>query len=167
MNYFQCPDTRPPEDRNLTVFLGGGITGCPGWQDDVVQLMAAMPEFDDITLVNPRRQVFDHTIQAQDQIKWEHEHLRRSDIVLFWFPSETLCPITLFELGKYASNPSYKVFVGIHPEYQRRIDLEIQIPLISCSIPIVYDILSLVSMVKQYKMMREQQRDTERKEWIR
>jgi hypothetical protein len=32
-----APDPRP-EDAELTVFLAGGITGCPDWQSRVIAL---------------------------------------------------------------------------------------------------------------------------------
>jgi hypothetical protein len=59
------------------------------------------------------------------QIEWEHRHLLRSDAILFWFPPETLCPIALYELGAWNFRPK-KLFIGCHPDYQRKRDVEIQ-----------------------------------------
>ncbi len=50
--------------------------------------------------------------------RWEHDHLRRAKAIMFWFPSETLCPITLYELGAWtilARQTGTKLFVGADP----------------------------------------------------
>jgi hypothetical protein len=60
------------------------------------------------------------------QIAWEQAALKVSDAVAFWFPPETLCPITLFELG-VISQTSKKLMVGCHPDYQRKFDVEQQL----------------------------------------
>jgi hypothetical protein len=52
--------------------------------------------------------------------RWEHDHLRRSKAIMFWFPSETLCPITLYELGAWtilARQTGTKLFVGAEPHH--------------------------------------------------
>jgi hypothetical protein len=67
--------------------------------------------------------------QSVVQIKWEFDHLKESDIIMFWFPKETVCPVTLFELGKWAMSDT-DVIVGCHPEYIRKFDVECQLSLI-------------------------------------
>jgi hypothetical protein len=84
-----------------------------------------------LILINPRREKFD--IEANpnlptEQIEWEHKYLQRVSARMFWFPKETLCPITLFELRKYCTLYN-TLFVGCHPEYQRKLDLEVQLRL--------------------------------------
>jgi len=48
-----------------------------------------------------------------------------SDIkALIGFPCETLCPITLYELGTWSilsQQTGAKLFVGCHPEYKRKV----------------------------------------------
>lgn len=110
------------------IFLGGGITNCKDWQNDLVQ------EIDDLDCViyNPRRKSFDikDPTQSEIQIKWEHHYLADSDIVIFYFSSETLCPITLFELGsRLTSNLSgfyQSIYIYCEPDYQRKFDVEFQ-----------------------------------------
>src|SRR5882724_7144555 len=84
-----------------SVFLAGGITGCPGWQDHAASRLGDLP----LAVLNPRRADFpiDDPSAAEAQIAWEHRHLRRAAAALFWFPSETLCPITLYELGAFST----------------------------------------------------------------
>jgi hypothetical protein len=104
-----------------TLFLGGGISNCPDWQAEMVQLLDGLP----YVLLNPRRDGFDllDPKMSVAQIEWEHLHLRDANAILFWFPSETLCPITLFEYGYWLGRPQKRLFIGVHPDYQRRTDL--------------------------------------------
>jgi len=121
MLYVESPSTH--DGNETSVFLAGGITGCPDWQADMVEFLSDT----DLVLFNPRRANFPihDPSAAQFQIEWEHDHLRKADVILFWFPRETLCPIVLYELGAW-SMTTKTIFVGVHPEYKRRQDVEIQ-----------------------------------------
>jgi hypothetical protein len=127
-----------------SVFLAGGIDGCPDWQADVVKLLANT----NLILFNPRRANFpiDDPSAAEFQIRWEHDHLRKASSILFWFPCETLCPIVLYELGAWSMTEK-PIFVGVHPAYQRRQDIEVQTRLVRPDISIVYSIQDLVKQV--------------------
>jgi hypothetical protein len=108
-----------------TIFLAGGISNCPDWQTPVAEKLLANTDY---TIFNPRRKdwnIDDEADEAQKQIIWEHEHLARSETILFWFPQETLCPITLLEYGKFLVS-NRKLVVGTHLDYQRRFDVEVQ-----------------------------------------
>lgn len=108
-----------------TLFLAGGISNCPDWQSPVAEMLLARTNY---TIFNPRRNGWsmdDEAEESRKQIIWEHEHLARSETILFWFPKETLCPITLLEYGKFLVSDR-KLIVGTHPEYQRRLDVEVQ-----------------------------------------
>lgn len=52
MQYIESPNLEP--FNNMSVFLAGGITGCPDWQSDIVKML----EKDPITIINPRRKDF-------------------------------------------------------------------------------------------------------------
>jgi len=67
-------------------------------------------------------------IEDREQIEWENIHLKMADKIVFWFPYETLCPITLFELGKYLVSDK-QIFVGCHRKYNKRNDVIIQVGL--------------------------------------
>jgi hypothetical protein len=112
-----------PIQDELSLFLAGGISGCPDWQREVAQHLAHT----DLVILNPRRANFpmDSPDAAVEQIKWEFDHLLKATLILFWFPQETLCPITLFEYGKWLSRHK-PLFVGCHPEYKRLIDVQTQ-----------------------------------------
>lgn len=138
MNIIQCPDTYIPENNGNTtsVFLAGGITGTGDWQSYAIeQLQELIKPFDHylsgIHLLNPRRETFDITDPSMSdfQIMWEHEHLQLADLCLFWFTPETMCPITLYELGKWSASHR-PLFVGCDPGYQRKFDVDKQTSLI-------------------------------------
>jgi len=66
---------------------------------------------------------------SRKQIVWEHEHLHKASAVMFWFPSATLCPITLYELGAWSilcQQTGTKLFVGCDENYQRKFDVQVQ-----------------------------------------
>lgn len=124
MQYIEAPfeysDNRP------SVFLAGGITGTPGWQFRLAAMLCGTTW----VVVNPRRQDFpmgDDEI-GREQIAWEKRHLDRASLIAFWFPAETLCPITLYELG-VATRMDKPILVGTHPDYARRFDIEVQLGL--------------------------------------
>lgn len=127
-----------------SIFLAGGITNCPDWQQEMRKLL----ENTDLALLNPRRANFpiDDPSAANKQIEWEHDHLRIADAILFWFPHETLCPIVLYELGAWSMTDKL-IFVGVHPEYKRRRDVEIQTRLVRPDVEVVYSLEDLSRLV--------------------
>jgi hypothetical protein len=131
-----------------SVFLAGGISGTFDWQSDVVARLADLP----ITVLNPRRKNFpiDDPTAAPTQIDWEFRHLRRATAVAFWFPSETLCPIALYELGGRALVREQALFVGTHPDYARRLDVEVQLKLARPEVVVVFDTAALAEQVRTW-----------------
>lgn len=104
-----------------------------------------------MALLNPRRSDFpiNDPSAAIDQIKWEYDHLRKATAILFWFPEESICPIALYELGAWSMS-NKEIFIGVHPRYKRRQDVEIQTNLVRPDIKIVYSIANLVSQIYFY-----------------
>jgi len=151
MKYIESPEIMPTPDVSKTwvpegksLFLAGGITGCPDWQ---WRMRIALKDVD-IYLLNPRRKDFpiNDSSAAMAQIEWEYNHLRRASMILFWFPEETLCPIVLYELGAWSMTDK-KIFVGIHPLYKRKQDVEIQTKLVRPLVNIVYDLGTLSEQI--------------------
>jgi hypothetical protein len=128
-----------------SLFLAGGITGAINWQVRAVAALADLP----LTLLNPRRANFpiDDPNAAPTQIEWEHRHLRRATAILFWFPAETLCPIALYELGAWSKSDK-PLFVGTHPDYQRRQDVVIQTRLVRPEVRVVDSLEALFGQVR-------------------
>lgn len=126
-------------------FLGGGITNCPDWQKELITLLADV----DGTLLNPRRRGdYDDSI-AIEQITWEYYALRSVPTVFFWFPEETLCPITLFELGVFTQR-EVNLVVGTHPNYARKIDVITQLRLARPEVNVVH---TIADMATEYKKL--------------
>jgi hypothetical protein len=129
----------------VTLFLGGGISGCPNWQEEVI--LALKKPCRGLCLVNPRRTGLTlNDIDPKQQIEWEYHALRQSDAIMFWFCEETLCPITLYELGSW-NMTSRKLFVGCHPNYKRKLDVEIQTGLVRPDIKVVDSLDELVEQI--------------------
>ena len=147
MQVFTAPEVFPHEGPSL--FLAGGITGCINWQSEMLRLLVDRG-YSDIVL-NPRRENFpmDNPKAAEEQILWEYAALHSASRILFWFPCETLCPITLYELGAHCHRYHDKVpiLIGVHPEFQRKQDVEIQTRLCRPEIKIVYSLEDLANQV--------------------
>lgn len=145
MHLIEAPNPYPA---SADLFLGGGITNCPDWQADVVKML----EGTDLIILNPRRSAAFTGDIADEQIRWEYEALRAVKTVLFWFPKETLCPITLFELGVFSQRKDTRLIVGTHPEYARRFDVQVQMELSRPEV-VVHD--SIDDMISDYLSMLE------------
>jgi len=131
-------------EKHPAIYLAGGISDCPGWQFEVARMLGET----EYTVLNPCRVDFpmDDPHAAEQQIVWEYRHLRLADAILFWFPCETLCPITLYELGQWSATQK-PLFVGVHPDYKRRRDVEIQMGLSRPNVEIVYSLRALADQV--------------------
>ena len=147
MTYVEAPTEYAGGDRHRpSVFLAGGISGAGNWQQDLVALLKDT----DLVVLNPRRRNFpiDDPSAAEGQIRWEFRHLRRATARAFWFPSATLCPIALYELGAWSMAPG-ELFVGVDPAYGRRADVEIQTRLVRPEVTVVYSVEELANQLLQ------------------
>ena len=147
MDYIECPSTYSPELFRRSIFLAGGITNCPNWQQEMVRLLSAT----NYTLLNPRRKNFpiDDPNAGREQIVWAYHALRDANAILFWFPCETLCPIVLYELGAW-SMTNKPLYVGVHPKYERRKDVEIQTELVRPDVRVVFSLERLAEQVQKH-----------------
>lgn len=147
MQYVECPSTFFVRYSNFeqTVFLAGGITGCPDWQTEMKSLLRDT----DLVLYNPRRKDFpiDDPSASDEQIRWEHKYLNSCDRILFWFPKDTLCPITLFELGAHLKDDK-PIAVGVEPGYARETDVRIQVALERPEITVVSTLHDLAEAIQ-------------------
>jgi hypothetical protein len=145
MRLVQCPEVYERRDpAPLRLFVAGGISRCRDWQAGLIALLQPT----DYCVFNPRRDDFPagDPEASRRQIHWEHAHLEQADIVGFFFPPETLCPITLFELGKMAMTKR-ELFVGAHPRYGRRGDVEMQLGLIRPEVRVVDSVEALAAQL--------------------
>ena len=129
-----------------SVFLAGGITGCEDWQQRLARKLysAGFPG----TILNPRREDFpiEDPNAAKEQIAWEFNALKRADLISFWFSSETIQPIVLYELGRWLHSDK-PVVIGAHKDYPRLQDVVIQTELARPDTPIVPTIDDLVTRI--------------------
>ena len=98
------------------LFLAGGITNCRDWQSELITSLGEIPE---LTIYNPRRKNFN----IGDSVV---EHLNKCDMLVFCFMESSVCPITLYELGRWGNSGSKLMCIMIEPSYPRRIDVELQ-----------------------------------------
>lgn len=134
MRYVEAPEDWRQAPHEVSVFLGGGITGCPDWQHDAA---TALDKLDDVLVVNPRRATWPMGDDAagEAQVRWEFLSLERVNVHSFWFPEETLCPITLYELGAWTRRARWLV-VGVHKNYERAFDVRLQTRLARLGVPV-------------------------------
>lgn len=155
MRHFHAPETVPPEALSRSVFLAGGITDAPVWQEELVVAL----HDSDLNFLNPRRSGYT-ALDADDlraQIAWEHDHLRAASAISFWFPAEAACLISLFELGAWshwrgANGKAKLLFVGLHPNYVRRENIEIQLALERPEIQIASSLDELARQIRHWAM---------------
>jgi len=143
--YIEAPNHLEKDVPYPSLFIAGGITNCREWQTHLCRNLSDMP----LVIYNPRKKNFpiDDPNAAYEQIRWEYDNLRKADFISFWFCRDTLCPITLYELGAQCMFDK-PVLVGMDPEYERRQDVEIQTSLVRPDIRIVYNLNDLAEQIK-------------------
>lgn len=116
------------------VFLGGVIDQglAPHWQKDIV---AALEPYEDVLILNPRRDAWDSTWEQsvqnglfREQVLWELDAQDVASINIYVFaPDEasalnSKAPITLMELGLFKNTDAYVV---CPPGYYRKGNVDI------------------------------------------
>lgn len=126
----EIPLHLPLEYFKDNLFLAGSISGAEDWHKKVISYKdGALLEH--YNIFNPRRKHFDVSDlkMEEDQISWEFQMINQyCKNILFWFSWETVAPITLYEYGRVLANYRHynNIFVGVHPDYKRKRDVEIQ-----------------------------------------
>lgn len=172
MRIIQSPEYEKLTYPDKSLFLAGGISNCNNWQNEIIEIFQKKVNDEKLVIVNPRR---DEGIDFQDvkestgQIMWEHSYLDQAKHILFWFPAESVCPITLFEYGKYlykkegprrrdgCSGPSnLQISVGTHPDYIRKLDISVQTMLVCDLIKVHLTLDDLVEdVIKNMSLKRK------------
>ena len=175
MNIIQSPDrcSYTALYGGGSLFLAGGISGCFNWQEYVCnQLVEQYKPDRRVHIFNPRRvgNLAKEGDEALAQIKWEHDYLDLVSYISFWFPKETACPITLFELGKYCQilesdygdswlSCNDDLIIGMDPNYPRRFDVEAQMKLVygNKGIAFIYNLDEfIVEIAKKLNLKRKE-----------
>ena len=134
------------------LFLAGGITSCPDWQSILIEKIKTANIETDLDIYNPRRKMFPvHDKEAGlEQMKWEFERLRQSNMIIYWFSRGSLNPISLYELGMWGNSRSTPVIIGIDEKYERTNDVITQTSLARPNVPIVDSLDKMAEMIKTY-----------------
>lgn len=124
------------------VFLAGTIDNgnSVDWQEHATNYILHNSVY---SVLNPRRKEWDgEWKQSKDnpllveQVKWEHEAMCNSDVILMYFANKSVSPITLLELGMFAT--SGKLVVCCDRDFWRLGNVEIICDMYN--IPLVYDL---------------------------
>lgn len=121
----KSPDhyTLRPENIGITkVFLAGSIDqgAASDWQKELVGHLdrTNLEGFDpDIIIMNPRRENWNANLQQTiddptfyNQVMWERRYLAGCDLKVFYFSGEGPSPITLLEMGEFATSKDSIVY---------------------------------------------------------
>src|SRR3990167_9424430 len=111
------------EKETLKVFLAGSIEQgkAENWQDKVTDILQEYEIFrqgeTEIKILNPRRDDWDSSwVQSienkpfNEQVTWELDALEAADIIVLWFDPNTKSPISLLELGLFATSEKMLVY---------------------------------------------------------
>jgi hypothetical protein len=123
------PDSKDQDKTTWAhVFLAGSIEMgvAEDWQSKVATRFKEWA----VTLYNPRRESWDSSWKQEEneqnfnfQVNWELNHLDSADFIFMYFDPATKSPITLLELGMYAS--SGKMIVCCPKGFWRRGNVQI------------------------------------------
>lgn len=137
MTQVYIPPNYPSLREDVSIFLAGSIEmgKAKDWQKEFIDTFSNHIKDYNITNVNfaicnPRRPDWDSTwVQSEQnpyffqQVDWELRYLERCLYKIFFFAENTISPISLLELGKFAnSNDS---FVIVEDNYQRKGNVDI------------------------------------------
>ncbi len=141
MRVITAPERYEPSDKDITVFLAGGIVNCKNWQKQVIDTLYNDQYYENdlglFVLFNPRRDNFpihDKSAAIQ-QIAWEFDMIEKCNIFSMYFSSgESDQPICMYELGrnilrmqmKYPADWQDRIIISIEDGYKRKQDVLIQ-----------------------------------------
>jgi hypothetical protein len=141
--------TNLPAPEELTggsdsLFLAGPVANCGPWRRRLAELLLPLP----ITLIDPTRA--DYAALGPGalaaHVAWERRHQGLATWRLFWFAPPTRCAITLYELGAWSMTDA-PLFVGVHPRYPHRHDVEVRTRLVRPDVTIAASLEELAQQV--------------------
>ena len=138
MRVIEAPGYYEPFDKDVSVFLAGGITNCRDWQREVIkQIEDNLSYYDSLVIFNPRRDNFpmNNELAAYQQIQWEFEMIEKCNIFSMYFvSSDSDQPICMYELGRnilrmqtrFPSDWENRIIISVEDGYKRKQDVLIQ-----------------------------------------
>ena len=169
----------PPGEPNhgkISLFTAGSIEmgAAVPWQSRLIEYLEHLP----ITISNPRKGYWNPAIDVKSkdvefrmQVEWEMNALRAASVICFFFDVNTISPVTLMELGMWAS--SGKVIVCCASDYWRSGNVDIvcdryNIPRVDSFenlIPAVTEFLQIKGMVLDGDSKHSEPEMAEGKQW--
>ena len=140
MRVITSPDNYTLNPDEISLFLAGGITNCPNWQKEIIDLLKQDDTLDKLVVFNPRRENFPihNPNAAYEQIEWEFTCLEQADIFSMYFCGGVSDqPICMYELGRYISRMQskyprtwfFRLVVTVESDYNRKLDVLAQMDL--------------------------------------
>ena len=119
----KCPNEVPKKKTKWYIFLAGPIQGAPEWQ-------FTLPTTNkNIIWLSPRRETYSN-YDYYEQVTWETNLLRISDIILFYIPEKIreikgrdYAQTTRTEFGEYIARGK-KIIIGINKNFSGRTYIE-------------------------------------------
>lgn len=144
-----APEDYVKQPEQVCVFLAGGITNCPNWQNTVINQLQWVD--DNLLVCNPRRENFPIGVRSESfkQVEWEYRWLERMDIFSMYFSGgESDQPICMYELGRnllriqtrFPFDWEKRIVITCEKGYRRRDDVYIQTGLATGNKVMVHDI---------------------------
>lgn len=146
------PPTPTEISGNPSVFLAGTIDNGNSldWQAEI----ASRLKDTDVDLYNPRREEWDKSWEQsisnpvfKGQVDWELDHLDKCDVVFMYFAGGSQSPITLLELGLYASTRADSLIIVCSPDFWRKGNVEVVAD--RFGIPLYYELDEALVELKQ------------------
>jgi hypothetical protein len=118
----------PNKYTHSNLFLAGSIENgkAEEWQQrfltDMRKKFTVNPETNFLVL-NPRRDNWSFcSTEMEKQVSWELDGLASSDYIAMYFDPDTISPISLLELGLFATE---KIFICCSPRYYRYTNIKV------------------------------------------
>lgn len=148
----------------ISIFLAGTIDNgqSKNWQSDVVDRLKNV----NVQVLNPRRTKWDPNLEQSinnpsfvEQVNWELDSLQRCDIILMNILGDSKSPISLMELGLFASSGKLMVTCGL--DFYRRGNIEVvcdryDIPLYDTLDELITNLLKKIHTKTKLKGMMEE-----------
>ena len=144
------PPHNPPGIERKSVFLAGSIDmgTAIDWQADLTKALSDL----EIKVYNPRRPNWDSTWTQEitfdpfrKQVEWELGNLERVDVIAMYLPEASKAPISLLELGLFAS--SGRLIVACPKKFWRQGNVEIVCK--RYNVPLVETVEKLEELVRE------------------
>ena len=132
--------TSPHNDHVLGTVPSIFLAGCANndWRKEFVKIPNLTPN---CVIYDPKRDDFDQmsSIDKTQQIVWEIQKLKKSDILVFHFNAGSVCPITLLEYGLWGLSSDKPLAVYVAPDYEKREDVITQTGIVRPDVEIFDD----------------------------